>query len=317
MKRLIFLITVAAVLIMTACDKDEFSSGKITMATGQISGQVKIDIAGTGTIIMDWGDGNELQTHTLWDYETQWQASHSFTHFYINRNAYTIKITGENITHLRCNGIGLKRLDVSKNAKLIELLCFDNQLQTLNVSSNPALKVLRCYDNQIKELDISRNKTLTILICGPNRLSNLDVSQNKELETLYCGTNQLTCLDVSNNSKLKTLICDDNQLTALNVKGLASLAHLNCGKYTYTPEGLGNHLTRLDVSGCTSLSIFNCENNLLSGKALNDLFETLHTNGISATKEILISHNPGATECNKSIAESRGWQVAIRTQYSQ
>jgi len=275
---------IAAVVVTTACNKETIEPCQITMTTGKLGGALSIFVAGTGTISIDWGDGSETQTHPLWDFETQSEESHRFQHIYNEIREYSIIITGENIIHFGCTMKGLTKLDISKNAKLISLNCGINQLQTLNISTTPALKLLICKDNQIQTLDVSKNKELVYLDCNTNQLSSFDISQNKALEFLYCQTNQLRRIDTGNNSNLQIINCSNNQLTELNVQG------------------------------CTSLSGFNCENNLLPTRALNTLFESLHENMINAEKNILISQNPGATDCNKSIAESKGWFVSIRAQ---
>jgi len=308
----IFFYMLAAVVLTTACDKEK-SIPKMTMTTQKVGG-LTIILAGSGKVTIDWGDGSKKEEHTLSEFYTTWTSEHRFSHSYASGLVRTISITGENVTHLSCFDIGLTSLEIGQNVALTHLYCSRNQLSSLNVISNIALTTLYCYDNQIGNLDVSRNSKLKTLYCGPNKLKILDVSKNSELEVLYCGSNQFTSLDVSKNSNLNTLICDGNQINNLNVKGLTKLKNLNCGRYTYTPEGLGNHLTSLDVSGCTSLSTLNCENNLLTIESLNVLFGTLHENTISSGKDIFISHNPGAEGCDKSIAENKGWWVAIRSE---
>jgi Leucine-rich repeat (LRR) protein len=83
-------------------------------------------------------------------------------------------------------------LDVSKNTKLVRLLCYNNQLSELDVSNNTALTELWCYNNQLSELDVTKNTALTYLPCYNNQLSGLDVSKNTKLVTLYCHYNQLS-----------------------------------------------------------------------------------------------------------------------------
>ncbi|MDR1056129.1 MAG: hypothetical protein LBL90_10015 [Prevotellaceae bacterium] len=53
---------------------------------------------------------------------------------------------------------------------------------------------------------------------------------------------------------------------------------------------------------------FGCYNNQLTAAALDALFETLHNN-IIESKSININNNPGASACNPSIAETKGWTV--------
>jgi len=103
------------------------------------------------------------------------------------------------------------------------------------------------------------------------------VSNNIELKELYCPYNQLTSLDVSQNTKLKVLQFSDNKLTSMNLSPNIELKKLYC------------------------------DNNQLTASALDALFETLHSN--QGDKSINISNNPGTADCNRSIAEGKGWTV--------
>ena len=105
------------------------------------------------------------------------------------------------------------------------------------------------------------------------------MSNNTKLEILDCGYNELASLDLSNNTMLEKLECHRNKLTSL------------------------------DVSNCTVLSELFCRNNQLTSSALDALFETL--NSCSENKYIDISNNPGTKDCNKSIAENKGWLVIL------
>ena len=63
-------------------------------------------------------------------------------------------------------------LDVSKNTKLVNLLCFENQLTALDVSKNTKLTELYCSDNQLTALDVSKNTKLTELLCYKNQIKD-------------------------------------------------------------------------------------------------------------------------------------------------
>ena len=76
---------------------------------------------------------------------------------------------------------------------------------------------------------------------------------------------------------------------------------------------IGSRLTKyfkrrgLDLSKNTSLTILDCVYNKLTSSALNALFETLHSN--AGEKIISILGNPGDKDCDRSIAERKGWTV--------
>ena len=146
---------------------------------------------------------------------------------------------------------------------------------------------------------------VTQLSCGGN-LTALDVSRNPTLTRLNCYGNQLTTLDVSRNPALTDLDCGKNQLTALDVSKNTALERLKCNQ---------NQLTDLDVSKNTVLWLLEVVGNQLTAVALNDLFRTLPDRsklGPEYVGDINISTysgggNPGNSDCDRSIAEARGW----------
>jgi hypothetical protein len=52
-----------------------------------------------------------------------------------------------------------------------------------------------------------------------------------------------------------------------------------------------------------------CRNNRLSATALNEIFAALPTR-LGSVGYMRISGNPGASTCNRSIAENKGWSVS-------
>ena len=94
---------------------------------------------------------------------------------------------------------------------------------------------------------------------------------------LDCSENALTALDVSRNPALQVLSCYDNRLTALN------------------------------LNQNTVLKWVDCSSNQLTADALNALFASLQNYAFE--KIIIISDNPGASDCLPNIAEIKGWTV--------
>ena len=271
----------------------------------QPDSKISFNIAGSGKITIDWGDGSASETYTLLVYDVNFVRHNSFNHDYsveFNHTSLTITITGENMTHLSCDNLGLTSLDVSKNTVLTNLWCFKNQLTNLDVNKNTVLKNLWCYNNQLTNLDVSKNIVLTDLRCFKNQLTSLDVSKNIALTSLFCDNNQLTNLDASKNAELTDLFCGKNQLTSLDVSKNLTLNRLWCND---------NLLTSLDLSKNATLRELCCKNNQLSTVALNELFETLHNNTIPDNwKRICILNNFGIDTCNQSIVIKKGWTVA-------
>jgi Leucine-rich repeat (LRR) protein len=145
---------------------------------------------------------------------------------------------------------------------------------------------LTCVDIGLTALDVSRNTTLIVLDCSENQLTALDVSRSAALTDLDCSLNQLTALDVSRNTALERLRCNHNQITGL------------------------------DMSKNTALWLLYCAGNQLTAAALNGLFRTLpsYPGPVEYEKygDIRISFregggNPGYLDCDRSIAEKKGW----------
>ena len=274
-----------------SCDRgmDEnntLETGAMSMTTESIS--VKIYMAGSGTVAIDWGDGSEVKTHTLLKYDNDFNSGwgdgviiigprnkYEFGYDYSSTSSRTITITGKNITHLKCSGNQLTSLDMDNGDALVWLECSVNQLTNLDMSKNTALKQLDCSENQLTSLDVSKNTALTNLICAFNQLTSLNLSKIM-LTYLNCAINQLTSLEVSKNTALTELYCMDNQLTNLDVSNNTVLIHLNCGENQLTNLNVSkntaltnldcyrNHLTTMDVSNNTALIHLNCGGNQLT-----------------------------------------------------
>jgi Leucine-rich repeat (LRR) protein len=134
------------------------------------------------------------------------------------------------------------------------------------------------------------------------------VITGSNITKLYCRNIGLTALDVSRCTALDNLMCNNNQLTALDVSKNTALHNLECNY---------NQITSLDVSRNTALWALYCVGNQLTASALNDLFRSLPVKKTETEKyggAIFISYtgrpetgNPGNRDCDRSIAEKRGW----------
>jgi len=132
----------------------------------------------------------------------------------------------------------------------------------------------------------------------PDRAQRTITIRGNDIIVLRCDNNMLNALDVTRNAALASLYCFDNQLTALDVSRNVEMTHLWCQN---------NQLTELDLSQNRKIVLLECSNNQLTGAALNDLFATMHDNGLHYG--IYIVGNPGATDCDPAIAEAKGWTV--------
>lgn len=122
----------------------------------------------------------------------------------------TISIDNQNCTDLT---------GIAYFANLTELNCYHNQLTTLDVSKNAKLRILKCYNNGMEKLNLGDITHLTLLNCDDNNLTELDVSKNPDLEDLECRENKLRRVVIGKKYRLTTLYLRGNQLTSLDLSG--------------------------------------------------------------------------------------------------
>jgi len=177
--------------ILAVKENNNMDTVMITMTLNKF-GSVKINLKGSGTLTIDWGNGMIDNT------QVPSSGVIVLNHTYWDKSNRTITIYGQHITHLSCRG---------------------NQIASLDVNNSLMLKSLQCSRNQLTKLDVSKNTALTILACDRNLLASIDISNNIELTNMSCSRNQLKSLDVSKNTALTFLNCRKNQLSAgaLNV----------------------------------------------------------------------------------------------------
>ena len=270
-----------------------------TMTMTTAKNEVTIELRGTGTPIIFWGDGTSPESKSVSSI-----TSTVFTHNYSNSTSRDIMVAGSNILYLSSEDNQLTNLDIYNNKSLTELHCRGNRLTNLDMSNNTALTYFDCGDNQLTILNVEKNIALSYLGCYGNQLTNLDVRMNTKLINFRCGNNNLSNLDVSTNVLLTSIECFDNQLKNIDISKNTALITLHC---------YNNQLSSLDVSKNTALRLVRIQNNYMNAGALNSLFETLHSN--SGTKTIYISQNgpngdgTGTDGCNQSIATNKGWTV--------
>lgn len=159
-------------------------------------------------------------------------------------------------------------------------------------------------------LDISDNIALTSLSCNSNGLKELDVSNNTILKHLSCNYNQLESLDLSNNTILKSLSCNLNQLESLDLNKNTSLSWLSCK---------GNRLTILDLSNNDALTVLKCDNNQLrmldvsKNTALIDLICYNNQLGTDALNALFKTLHGNAGTKNINIAGNPGTNECDRS----
>jgi len=132
----------------------------------------------------------------------------------------------------------------------------------------------------------------------PNASIRTITINGNHITGLGCGLNRdlVTSLDVSRCTELTVLVCNYGSFASFDVSKNTALTYLHCV----------TQFTSLDVSKNMALSYLGCYGQL-SAVALNTLFGTLHSN--PGEKIIDIRYNPGADDCDRSIAERKGWTV--------
>jgi len=129
-------------------------------------------------------------------------------------------------------------------------------------------------------------------------VTSLDVSHCVELTNLSWHSSKIASLDLSKNTALTYLSVHNSRLTSLDVSKNIALTYLNV---------MGGQLTSLDVSKNTALTLLDIRGNQLTTSTLNALFGTLHNN--AGEKYINIFDKPETSDCDRSIAERKGWRV--------
>ena len=212
--------------VATSTHPEETITDGITM-TLKKPGEVSFLVAGSGTMIINWGNGKDCETYTLSDYKDEFSLAHRYSHTYAyyDTTHRTISIRGKNITHLNCIENHVINLDLCSNTALKGLWCFENHLTNLNLHNNTALEILWFIGSQVTDLDLNNNASLTSLTCNNNQLRSLNVSNNPALKDLCCYGNQIRRLDLSKNPALISLNCSYNQLSSAALNDLFGTLH--------------------------------------------------------------------------------------------
>ena len=329
-KQLLFIVATLVALIFSSCKDNggddnpngpwgvELTAQYTKVLTGNSypndirHNEFSAEIAGTGTVTIDWGDGTiikdmpiKLTQHTESNGYVYYTGE-DFVHIYDKVGTYSVKITGKDgaITFLNFDQIDggynqYSTIQLNRCTQLKGLSIEGNRLTSLDISKCTQLEELDCYGNQLTSLDISKCTQLEELECEGNRLTSLDVSKNTQLKELYCDYNQLTSLDISKNTQLKRLYCADNQLTSLDISKCTQLKQLYCED---------NQLTSLDVSKNTQLKELYCADNQLSATAMNKIYNDLPSWPDNERGYLEVDE---ATAGNYSIAENKGWNVRL------
>jgi len=209
----------------------------------------------------------------------------------------TISTATTGMVTLKLAGEGNVLIDWGQGEKIVEMT-----LSEYNDDDwvNSHIKFTRSnFITSSSTITISHAK-LSHFECGSgtvNCISNLTV-ENDWLQTLFCYGNALTYLDLRSAPNLMVLHCFSNRLTSLDLSRNSKLFWVNCYR---------NQLTSLILGSHPQLWTLICTTNNLNKEALNNIFGTLN-NSLLHVKNLYISGNPGSAECDRSIAEEKGWK---------
>ncbi|MBO5656128.1 MAG: hypothetical protein J6R87_03640, partial [Rikenellaceae bacterium] len=172
------------------------------------------------------------------------------------------------------NSATITTLNVTKNAKLTELLVQGTGITALDLSGNPELKVLNVNDTKVAALNLSANTKLEKLYASNTAISTLDLAANTALRVLNAGYSKIAAINLSKNTALEQVYLPGNKLTALDVTALTALKAINVE---------ANKLTSLDLSKNTELKAMNAGRNSLT---------SINVTGLANLKYLTISNNP-------------------------
>ncbi len=209
MKRsILYLITVVALIIFIACDKEKGNGNSkdsiILENDSRILSKDQIiitrfpkenaifEMGGKGRALIDLGNGGKTISETL----EKTDEAYKYSFLPVDGMASDIIITGS-ITEFECYNVA--KLDISNNTALTKLVC----------------------KGYLTELEVSKHIALTHLECTSNTHSATNHYND------YKSDMKLTALDVSNNIALAYLDCSYNNFTTAALNALFESLHDN------------------------------------------------------------------------------------------
>lgn len=273
----------------------DYKPTTITMETSKIS--VVIVLKGSGSALIDWGDGTDKSNYALSSSDSD------CTHVYSSSALRTITLTGTAITYMDCSDNKLTSLNVTKNSSLTTLHCYSNSFTSLSVEGLTNLTYLDCrVDNlntdALDGLFGSLNSTVTsgvtkyLHILGNPGLNfcKIDVATRKGW-TLDYKPAIMTMVTAKSSVKFSVrgrgfvlINWGDGMRTSYQVKDSSGSIEFIHSYSSSTPHTItltsdsfinlvceNNQLTALDVTGNSSLTTLRCQDNLLKSLNVNGL----------------------------------------------
>jgi hypothetical protein len=175
----------------------------ITFKTDLEGQMIEFRLAGSGSAMIDYGDGTDAETVYLSELLTDHNRLYdmlAYLHPYTftKQGMKTVTITGAVTAIITGRTEAVTDVNTGGMPGLLLLDCCKERLTELDVTGNMALKTLDCSDNELMHLDVSNNIALTTLDCSRNNISKLllmeiftELPQHtaEDHATIICGGN--------------------------------------------------------------------------------------------------------------------------------
>jgi Leucine-rich repeat (LRR) protein len=196
-------------------------------------------------------------------------------------------------------------------SEITHLSVMSQKITGLRIDGLKSLKCLSVYNNKLCVLPLHGLDAIEELDCSRNKLKRLDVSGLAGLKSLSCHSNFIERLDLPETSGMTYLDASFNKLKSISFQKY----ELNYNGFNLNDNLLESaDVSRLEIGpefgyGCGAG--LNFSNNRLSAAAIDKIFGDVPdiSRQPSGVGYIYVSGNPGSAECDKAIAQARGWQV--------
>ncbi len=186
------------------------------------------------------------------------------------------------LRYFRFTGRGLRRVDLSKNKHLYNIMLDDRDLSDLVLPRSSNLQELYLYSSKLRELNLLKYPKLnTIWLRNNHKLKKLTLKGNKNLRSIKLDGNALTELDCSGMTKIYDLNASGNRLNKVVLPKSKMLHDI------YLED---NNLKELDLSKTPNLSLALLDGNLFKTLdfSKHDQIVTIHARRNPRLKKVYV-----------------------------
>jgi len=193
------------------------------------------------------------------------------------------------LKELVCYSCDLKKIDVSKNTKLEELILGYTKIDSLDVTNNKMLKDLDCSGTNISGIELTANTRLESVSIDRTKIEKIDLSIFPDLEYFSCVDSKISELDVTSNLKLQSLLISGTTISKIDLSQNSDLVEF-CFERVH-------NIVEVDLSNNPNLESIYCQQ--------------------SGINELDISNNPNVfeVECCDDIEVIGGENLTYFMQY--